>query len=470
MAKYYLGIDLGSTTSKAVIIDEQDQIIGRGITNTRANYKVAADIAREEAIYDARFTLLSNKINRDLIDKPEFVKYMADLRNVFKAGQFKRRLTSLEKTLIKTVSEFPYANKNDIGEKLQGIINTIRPAIMNDFIHGDLGSKNQFFRDIISERYNAEVEKLGTEYYEPLMLAFDKSITPVENEMVQFNFKELIHEAMKVLEEKYKGLVDQQEDGSKEDWYYAQLNAVKNNFKNVEFTLREHIDSIADEDIHIAKMVGTGYGRALLPFPEDCIKSEILCHAFGAHAVFPNTRTVLDIGGQDTKAIQVDSYGLVTSFHMNDRCAAGCGRYLGYIADEFGLSLNELGPEANSATKETTICSTCTVFAGAEVKELLHNGEERPNILAGLHKAIVQRAMSLIARSGGVRNEFTFTGGVARNQAVLKYVKQMVTESYGQVTMNIHTDSIFMGALGGAMFARRNISADLPKADKKATA
>src|SRR5574343_1657610 len=128
MAKYYLGIDLGSTTSKAVIIDEQDQIIGRGITNTRANYKVAADIAREEAIYDARFTLLSNKINRDLIDKPEFVKYMADLRNVFKAGQFKRRLTSLEKTLIKTVLEFPYANKNDIGEKLQGIINTIRPA------------------------------------------------------------------------------------------------------------------------------------------------------------------------------------------------------------------------------------------------------------------------------------------------------------------------------------------------------
>jgi benzoyl-CoA reductase subunit A len=211
-------------------------------------------------------------------------------------------------------------------------------------------------------------------------------------------------------------------------------------------------------------MVGTGYGRALLPFPEDCIKSEILCHAFGAHAVFPNTRTVLDIGGQDTKAIQVDSHGLVTSFHMNDRCAAGCGRYLGYIADEFGLSLNELGPEAMKADKETTICSTCTVFAGAEVKELLHNGEQRPNILAGLHKAIVQRAMSLIARSGGVKNEFTFTGGVARNQAVLKYVKDMVTDSYGEVTMNIHTDSIFMGALGGAMFARRNIQVDLPSA------
>lgn len=468
MKRYYLGVDLGSTTSKAVIINEKDEIVGRGITNTRANYKVAADIAREEAIYDARFTLLANKIKQDMELKPEFKKYMEDIRTVFQYQQFKRRMESLEKMLQKTVSEFTYKNKNEISEKLKTLIENIRPQIKEEFIHGNLGSKNQFFRDIVSEKYNAEVALVGREFYEPLMLTFDKSITPVENEMVQYNFKELVLESMAVLEEKYQGLAEQQEDGSQEDWYYAELNAVKNNYKNVEISLREHIEAIAGEDIHIAKMVGTGYGRALLPFPEDCIKSEILCHAFGAHAIFPNTRTVLDIGGQDTKAIQVDSHGLVTSFHMNDRCAAGCGRYLGYIADEFGLSLNELGPEAMSATKETTICSTCTVFAGAEVKELLHNGEERPNILAGLHKAIVQRAMSLIARSGGVKNEFTFTGGVARNQAVLKYVSQMVRDSYGDLTMNIHTDSIFMGALGGAMFARRNISADLPTAKQPA--
>lgn len=468
MKKYYLGIDLGSTTSKAVIVNENDEIVGRGITNTRANYKVAADIAREEAIYDARFTLLQRKVGAEMIDKPEFKKYLKDLRNVFQYGQFKRRMDSLEKTLKSTVAAFNYDNKDGIMKALNSIIETIRPQIHHGFINEELGSKNQFFRDIVSEKYNAEVEKFPAEFYEPLLLAFDKSITPTENEMVQYNFKELVYESMKILDEKYQGLVDEQEDGSKEDWYYAELNAIKNNYKTVEHTLRQHITDIADEDIHIAKMVGTGYGRALLPFPEDCIKSEILCHAFGAHAVFPNTRTVLDIGGQDTKAIQVDKHGLVTSFHMNDRCAAGCGRYLGYIADEFGLSLNELGPEANKASKETTICSTCTVFAGAEVKELLHNGEERPNILAGLHKAIVQRAMSLIARSGGVKNEFTFTGGVARNEAVLKYVKQMVRDSYGEVTMNIHTDSIFMGALGGAMFARRNINADLPVQEKTA--
>jgi len=465
MKKYYLGIDLGSTTSKAVIIDEQDNIIGRGITNTRANYTVAADIAKEEAIYDARFTLLQQRMQHEIDAKPEFKKYMGDIRSVFKYRQFKRRMQSLENELRRTVQAFTYENKDEVAAALNKILETIIPQIRKDFVENDLGSQNQFFRDIVNERYNTEVEKLDKELFEPLMLAFDKSITPVENEMIVFNFKELIHEAMQVLEEKYDGLADESAEGESVD-FDAELNLLKGNYKHVEDSLREHIDAIADEDIHIASMVGTGYGRALLPFPEDCIKSEILCHAFGAHAVFPNTRTVLDIGGQDTKAIQVDGHGLVTSFHMNDRCAAGCGRYLGYIADEFNISLNELGPEAMRATKETNICSTCTVFAGAEVRELLNVGEERPNILAGLHKAIVQRAMSLIARSGGVRDEFTFTGGVARNQAVLKYVQQMVRDSYGDVTMNIHTDSIFMGALGGAMFARRNINVELPQNKK----
>ena len=463
MSKYYLGIDLGSTTSKAVIINENDEIIGRGITNTRANYKVAADIAREQAIYDARFNLIERRIGDAISERSEIKKYLNDLRSVFQYCQFRRRMDSLEILLMSTASEYTYQNKDVIIESLKKIISVIRPQMKDQFINEGLGAKNQFFRDIVSEKYNAVVETLVGELYEPLMLAFDKSITPTENEMVQYNFKELILESMQILEQKYNHLADQKEDGSKESWYYAELNAVKNEYKNIEHSLRSHIEEIAEEEIYLAKMVGTGYGRALLPFPEDCIKSEILCHAFGAHAVFPGTRTVLDIGGQDTKAIQVDKYGLVTSFHMNDRCAAGCGRYLGYIADEFGLSLNELGPEANKASKETTICSTCTVFAGAEIKELLLNGEQKQDILAGLHKSIVQRAMSLIARSGGVRNEFTFTGGVARNEAVLKYVKQMVRDSYGELTMNIHTDSIFMGALGGAMFARRNLSPDLPE-------
>jgi len=462
MNKYYLGVDLGSTTSKAVIINEQDEIIGRGITNTRANYKVAADIARLEATFDARFNLLRRKLDNEISAHPENKIYIEDLKAIFQYLQFKKRLQRLYKQLKKTVkTTFSEKIYGKLSEYVEEIVAKIEPLIREEFLHGNLGAKSQFFRDVIGEKYHEQVEKYNKEYFEPLMLAFDKSITPVENEMVEYDFVELIHEALSILDEKYNGINSRKNTSVHFD---AELNLLEGNYKKVSDSLKEHIEQIADMQIHIANMVGTGYGRALLPFPEDCIKSEILCHAFGAHAIFPNTRTVLDIGGQDTKAIQVDSNGLVTSFHMNDRCAAGCGRYLGYIADEFSLSLNELGPLALEAEKEVNICSTCTVFAGAEIRELLNIGEQREDILAGLHKAIVIRAVSLIARSGGVRNEFTFTGGVARNQAVLNYLTNMIIESYGKdIKINIHPDSIFMGALGGAMFARRNMNIDLPK-------
>jgi benzoyl-CoA reductase subunit A len=208
-------------------------------------------------------------------------------------------------------------------------------------------------------------------------------------------------------------------------------------------------------DLHVTSSVGTGYGRARLPFPKEQIRSEILCHGLGAHAMFPQTRTVLDIGGQDTKAIQVDDQGLVTSFQMNDRCAAGCGRYLGYIADEMNMGLHELGPMAEQSRHPVKINSTCTVFAGAELRERLALGERREDILAGLHRAIILRAMSLLARSGGVADEFTFTGGVARNPAAVKALRKLVSENYGERRLNISGDSIYTGALGAALFAHR---------------
>jgi benzoyl-CoA reductase subunit A len=197
-----------------------------------------------------------------------------------------------------------------------------------------------------------------------------------------------------------------------------------------------------------------------LPFPKEQIRSEILCHGLGAHAMFPDTRTLLDIGGQDTKAIQVDADGLVVSFQMNDRCAAGCGRYLGYIADEMNLGLHELGPLALQSQRQVKINSTCTVFAGAELRERLALGQRREDILAGLHRAIIMRAMSLLARSGGISNEFTFTGGVARNPAAVKALRELVQENYGDRTLNISADSIYTGALGAALFARRGAQAN----------
>ena len=171
-----------------------------------------------------------------------------------------------------------------------------------------------------------------------------------------------------------------------------------------------------DTPIEETYTVGTGYGRARLPFSKEHIRSEILCHGLGAHVMYPGTATVLDIGGQDTKAIQVDPHGIVESFQMNDRCAAGCGRYLGYIADEMNMGLHELGPLAMKATKNVRINSTCTVFAGAELRDRLSLGEKREDIMPACTAPSSCAPCRSCARSGGVRDEFTFTGGVAKNK------------------------------------------------------
>ncbi len=223
--------------------------------------------------------------------------------------------------------------------------------------------------------------------------------------------------------------------------------------------MRAAVEAAVTAEIAVAATVGTGYGRARLPFPKEQIRSEILCHGLGAHVLFPATRTVLDIGGQDTKAIQVDGAGIVTSFQMNDRCAAGCGRYLGYIADEMNMGLHELGPLALESRRPVRISSTCTVFAGAELRERLSLGEKREDILAGLHRAVILRALSLLARSGGVENEFTFTGGVARNPAAVQALTGLIAENYGERRINISADSIYTGALGAAHFALRGAAA-----------
>ncbi len=212
-----------------------------------------------------------------------------------------------------------------------------------------------------------------------------------------------------------------------------------------------------DIEIVDTYVVGTGYGRVTPPFSKEHIRSEILCHGLGAHMMYPETRTVLDIGGQDTKAIQVDGGGIVENFQMNDRCAAGCGRYLGYIADEMNMGVHELGPLAMKAGKTVRINSTCTVFAGAELRDRLALGEKREDILAGLHRAIILRAMSIISRSGGITDQFTFTGGVAKNEAAVRELAKLVAENYGEVTININPDSIYTGALGAASFAHRAV-------------
>jgi benzoyl-CoA reductase subunit A len=119
------------------------------------------------------------------------------------------------------------------------------------------------------------------------------------------------------------------------------------------------------------------------------------------------------------------------------------------------MGLHELGPLAMKSDRPARINSTCTVFAGAELRDRLSLGEKREDILAGLHRAIILRAISIISRSGGVTDEFTFTGGVAKNEAAVRELKKLIAENYGEVTININPDSIYTGALGAAEFARR---------------
>lgn len=424
--RYTVGIDLGSTTTKAVVLGDDARVLGRGITNSRSNYEVACQVALGEALINTRFSLIHRELERDGVEGPELSRRLGHLERSFRAEQYRSQLRVLARELDR------FAGRQLLGgPSLRAAAARIAAEMDSEVARlyaEDTRRKSDFFRDLAGGRYmrlaEAEARSSGLSF-DRIVGLFDKAILDVENSA--------------------------EAAGRFEDHMRAAMAAVGD--ENT--ALCAAVDRIAGLALTQIASVGTGYGRQRLPFPEGQIKSEILCHGLGAHALFPRTRTVLDIGGQDTKAIQVDSNGIVTSFQMNDRCAAGCGRYLGYIADEMNLGLHELGPMACQSSSPVRINSTCTVFAGAELRERLSLGDRREDILAGLHRAIVLRAMSLIARSGGVTNEFTFTGGVAKNLAAVRALGKLVAENYGEVTINISDDSIYTGALGAALFALR---------------
>jgi benzoyl-CoA reductase subunit A len=418
-----VGIDLGSTTTKAVIVDEHGSVLGRGITNSRSNYDLAATVAKTEAFINARFGLIQQQV-----EATETAEAVAILRRAFVMEQLLHQLRRLEQLLLEEVGESaPGHLKEPFRTAIEEICRRITTEEETRFRQPPI-LRSDFFRDAVGSAFMRIAEQIGDPSgvsFDRLIGVYDKCIIRVENEPMDLDFRDHIGDA---------------------------LRRVSNP------RLADAVEFAVAFDLTPARTVGTGYGRARLPFPKEQIRSEILCHGLGAHAMFPGTRTVLDIGGQDTKAIQVDPDGIVTGFQMNDRCAAGCGRYLGYIADEMNLGLHELGPLAERSKRTVKINSTCTVFAGAELRERLSLGEKREDILAGLHRAIVIRAMSLLARSGGVNDEFTFTGGVAKNPAAVRAIRQLIEENYGGRTLNISPESIYTGALGAALFANRMVA------------
>jgi benzoyl-CoA reductase subunit A len=432
----FIGIDLGSTTTKAVVVDENQNILGRGITNSRSNYDTAAAIAKQEALVNSRFFLFREKLASTQALNGSLDAFLGQLERDFRAEQYMEQLADLEQTCRRSLDTARFSDDNGVvADALTEVFRRLSAEAPMLFAPG-AKRKSDFFRDIAGSQYLATGEAVAKEVgtrYDYLLNLFDRSIIEVENRVYGDSIRRHL---LAALERSFAALPETQ----------ARREQVE-----------APIKGILDTELEETYVVGTGYGRARLPFSKEHIRSEILCHGLGAHVMYPGTATVLDIGGQDTKAIQVDPAGIVESFQMNDRCAAGCGRYLGYIADEMNMGLHELGPMAMKSTKAIRINSTCTVFAGAELRDRLSLGDKREDIMAGLHRAIILRAMSILARSGGVRDQFTFTGGVAKNEAAVKSLKELVKENYGDVTLNIDPDSIYTGALGGATFAWRAV-------------
>jgi len=316
--KTFIGIDLGSTTTKAVMMDENAEVLGRGITNSRSNYETAAAVAKQEATVAARLFLFRRALGGDGSGKLDDL--MGDLERNFRLEQFLDLLQDLQDTCIGFVTPERF---KDAEEKARVALKDVF-ARLNEEAPGmfsrDASRKSDFFRDIAGSRFmqiGEEVAQKNGLSFDLLLNVYDKSIIEVESRPPDGDMAGTFQRALgRVLKETPDQSVDTD-------------------------AATKAMDEALAIDLEETFVVGTGYGRVTLPFPKEHIRSEILCHGLGAHMMFPDTRTVLDIGGQDTKAIQVDDAGIVENFQMNDRCAAGCGRYLARIRFNPGRILRQ---------------------------------------------------------------------------------------------------------------------------------
>ncbi len=202
----------------------------------------------------------------------------------------------------------------------------------------------------------------------------------------------------------------------------------------------------------VGYVIGTGYGRFKVAFGDDQV-TEISCHAKGAWALYPNTRTVIDIGGQDTKAIKVSDRGEVLDFAMNDKCAAGSGRFLTNSAEALGMDVSAIGEKSLEAKIPVRLSTVCTIFVETDILSYLALGKKVEDILAGVHGAIGSRTVALVRRVGS-EAEVTFTGGVSKNIGMVRSIEEKL-----DLKINVHGDSHYTGALGAAIFAMERMLA-----------
>jgi (R)-2-hydroxyacyl-CoA dehydratese activating ATPase len=203
------------------------------------------------------------------------------------------------------------------------------------------------------------------------------------------------------------------------------------------------IDSTA-----VVKIIATGYGRNSVSIADKAV-TEITCHAAGAHFLNPEVRSVIDIGGQDSKAIVLDESGNVTNFAMNDKCAAGTGRFLEVMSKALEVDLDDFGSFSLNADAPSKISSLCTVFAESEVISLISKGEKRENIIAGIHESIAARVVAMANRTG-LKPPIMMTGGVAKNIGVVKALEKKIGRQ-----IEVSPQSQLTGAIGAALIAQR---------------
>ncbi|MFX0132238.1 MAG: acyl-CoA dehydratase activase [Candidatus Hodarchaeota archaeon] len=207
--------------------------------------------------------------------------------------------------------------------------------------------------------------------------------------------------------------------------------------------------NLTQEDIEY--ILGTGYGRVKIPFANKNV-SEITCHGKGAHSFLPTIRTIVDMGGQDLKVIKVGKEGKLIDFAMNDKCAAGTGRFLEVMARTLELKLEELGPMSLQAKSPIAITAQCSVFAETEVVSRIADGAEVADIVAGIHDAIASRIMSQVYKVG-LEEDVTISGGVAKNIGVVTYLEKRL----GVKIKKLPVDPQIVGAVGAALLAKEEL-------------
>lgn len=227
----------------------------------------------------------------------------------------------------------------------------------------------------------------------------------------------------------------------------SKINAEISAKEALEITIKQvpGLNQIAD----LTYLVGTGYGRNKVPQADENI-SEISCHAMGVHVTNPDVKAIIDIGGQDVKGIQIDSDGTVKTFAMNDKCAAGTGRFFEAMAHAFECSLDEFSSLSLSAKNAIPITAQCTVFAESEVISLVGEGKPRDEIAAGIQQAVAKRCF-VMAKKAGATDKITLTGGCAKNIGLKKAIENVLRIK----VVELKTDPQLMGALGAAEYARQ---------------